>query len=258
MKNIKLMLETTYSIDAIFELRKTSILISLFFLILISFMLITPFSFLLIGDNFYRWDDQDWNLSEGDRVLLEESLPKKCSIDNQILTCSQFVEINLSNGVQVLFNAEDSMINDGLIFNEDYLVFAEQGRVYKIAYSYFEDVDFQYATYEDIFSRLASSIKPIFIMPFILGAYRIGLLSTFIFTFVVASLGMLLKFKHANFLSYKEVLNLVIYSSTFPSVMALVIGMFNVGLGMIIYNIATIVVSYFVYKLRVIPYLMRD
>ena len=46
MKRLKLMLETTYSIDAVFALRKTPILISLLFLIILSFMQMTPFAFI--------------------------------------------------------------------------------------------------------------------------------------------------------------------------------------------------------------------
>ena len=58
MKRLKLMLETTYSIDAVFALRKTPILISLLFLIILSFMQMTPFAFILISDAPYRWDQK--------------------------------------------------------------------------------------------------------------------------------------------------------------------------------------------------------
>ena len=44
MKKLKLMLKSGYSIDAIFELRKTPIIISLIFGIFLSMMQMTPFA----------------------------------------------------------------------------------------------------------------------------------------------------------------------------------------------------------------------
>lgn len=258
MKRLKLMLETTYSIDAVFALRKTPILISLLFLIILSFMQMTPFAFILISDAPYRWDQKIWQLTETDQDRFVDSLPVGCGVQSGTLTCSEFAEINLSNGVKVLFNGDVNEVNNGVVFNQDHLVFVEQDRQYEVGYSYFEGVNFDDASYEDVFGRVASSIKPMFVVPFVLGAYQTGVLSTFVFTFVVAALSMLLKFGHTSFLSYKEVLNIVIYSSTFPCVMALVVGMFNVGLTMLIYNIGAPLVAYFVYRRRVIPYLVGN
>lgn len=221
-------------------------------------MQMTPFAFILISDAPYRWDQKIWQLPETDQDHFVASLPGECGVQSGTLTCSEFTEISLSNGVKVLFNGDANEVSNGVVFNHDGLVFVEQDRQYEVAYSYFEGLNFDDASYEDIFSRLASSIKPIFVVSFVLGAYQTGVLSTFIFTFVVAALSMLLKFGHTSFLSYKEVLNIVIYSSTFPCVMALVVGMFNVGFTMLIYNIGTPLVAYFVYRRRVIPYLVGN
>ena len=54
MNKLKLMLQTTYSIDAIFALKKTPILISLLFLIVLGCMQMTPFAFIFISDDPYR------------------------------------------------------------------------------------------------------------------------------------------------------------------------------------------------------------
>ena len=100
------MLETTYSIDAIFALRKTPILISLLFLILLGCMQMTPFAFLLISDDSYRWDERIWSLSETDQTKLVSSLPEECRIQDYNMTCSNMTEISLSNGVKVIFNGD--------------------------------------------------------------------------------------------------------------------------------------------------------
>ena len=47
MKRLEWMLETTYSIDAVFALRKTPILISLLFLIILFFILIFSFYYFI-------------------------------------------------------------------------------------------------------------------------------------------------------------------------------------------------------------------
>lgn len=259
MNKLKLMLQTTYSIDAIFALKKTPILISLLFLIVLGCMQMTPFAFIFISDDPYRWDQRIWELSETDQEQFVSDLPEGCRIEDYKLTCSDFTEIKLSNDVKVLFNGDANEITNGVVFNEDRLVFVEQNRKYEVGYSYFEGLNFDDASYEDVFARVAKSIKPLFVVSFVLGAYQSGIFSSFIFVLVVSALSMLLKFGHTSFLSYKEVLNIVIYSATFPCVMALVIGiLFNPGFTTLIFNFGTPLVAYFVYRYRVIPYLIEN
>lgn len=259
MNKWKLMLQTTYSIDAIFALKKTPILISLLFLIVLGCMQMTPFAFIFISDDPYRWDQRIWELSETDQEQFVSDLPEGCRVEDYKLTCSDFTEIKLSNDVKVLFNGDANEITNGVVFNEDRLVFVEQNRKYEVGYSYFEGLNFDDASYEDVFARVAKSIKPLFVVSFVLGAYQSGIFSSFIFVLVVSALSMLLKFGHTSFLSYKEVLNIVIYSATFPCVMALVIGiLFNPGFTTLIFNFGTPLVAYFVYRCRVIPYLIEN
>ena len=259
MNKLKLMLQTTYSIDAIFALKKTPILISLLFLIVLGCMQMTPFAFIFISDDPYRWDQRIWELSETDQEKFVSDLPGGCRVEDYKLTCSDFTEIKLSNDVKVLFNGDANEVTNGVVFNDDRLVFVEQNRKYEVGYSYFEGLNFDDASYEDVFARVAKSIKPLFVVSFVLGAYQSGILSSFIFVLVVSALSMLLKFGHTTFLSYKEVLNIVIYSATFPCVMALVIGiLFNPGFTTLIFNFGTPLVAYFVYRRRVIPYLIEN
>lgn len=259
MNKLKMMLQTTYSIDAIFALKKTPILISLLFLIVLGCMQMTPFAFLFISDDPYRWDQRIWELSETDQEKFVSNLPKECRVEDYKLTCSDLTEINLSNDVKVVFNGDANELTNGVVFNQDRLVFVEQNRKYEVGYSYFEGLNFDDASYEDVFARVAKSIKPLFIVSFVLGTYESGILSSFIFVLVVSALSMLLKFGHTSFLSYKEVLNIVIYSATFPCVMALVIGiLFNPAFTTLIFNFGTPLVAYFVYRRRVIPYLIGN
>ena len=111
MNKLKLMLQTTYSIDAIFALKKTPILISLLFLIVLGCMQMTPFAFIFISDDPYRWDQRIWELSETDQEQFVSDLPEGCRIEDYKLTCSDFTEIKLSNDVKVLFNGLSKSIS---------------------------------------------------------------------------------------------------------------------------------------------------
>ena len=255
MKKLKCMLETSYSIDAIFYLRKSSILVSLVFLIILSIMQMTPTAFVLIGDAPYRWDLNVWDISESSQHLLEDNLPDDCVVNNYKLSCKQSLDIVLQNEVRVAFNLPTSTVRNGLIFNEDHFLFVIDDMNYKFDYSKFEGVDFSNITYDEMFMRVASTIKPMFMPAMLLETYQSGILLTFGFVLIVSVLFMLLRIGRQVFLSYKEVLNLVIYSSTFPAIMALVIGMFNGAWSIIIYNIGTLIVLFFVYRSRVEPYL---
>jgi len=57
----------------------------------------------------------------------------------------------------------------------------KQNRKYEVGYSYFEGLNFDDASYEDVFARVAKSIKPLFVVSFVLGAYQSGIFSSFIF-----------------------------------------------------------------------------
>ncbi len=157
MKKLKCMLETSYSIDAIFYLRKSSILVSLVFLIILSIMQMTPTAFVLIGDAPYRWDLNVWDISESSQHLLEDNLPDDCVVNNYKLSCKQSLDIVLQNEVRVAFNLPTSTVRNGLIFNEDHFLFVIDDMNYKFDYSKFEGVDFSNITYDEMFMRVAST-----------------------------------------------------------------------------------------------------
>ena len=257
------MLKSAYSIDAIFELRKTPIIISLIFGIFLSMMQMTPFAFALLKDDTYRWDEKMWELSDDEKSKIVEPLPDYY-IENGVLSDSEFYEINVNNNIKILFNGDENSVQNGLVFNHDHLVFVENGRQYTLSYLPYEGVNFGdirnmevSVAYDAVFDPFAKALKPILIVPYIMGNYQTGVLTFFIYTFVVAALSMLFKFGHTSFISYKEVLNIMIYSGTIPSIIALVLGLIiSPAFTTIIFNFGTPLIAYVVYIKKVIPSLV--
>lgn len=256
MKKFKLMFKSLYSMDAIYELRKMPIILSLIFGLVLSMMQMTPFGFSLMKDETYRWDEKIWTLTDEEKVKLVESLPDYSIVDGH-LTGSDYYEIKVNSDVSILFNGDANSINNGLVFNQDHLVFVEQGRQYQLSYVPYEGTNFATANYDDVFAPFAVGLKPHLMAPFLLANYQSGILTFLIYSFVVATISMLLKFGHTTFLKFKEVLNIVIYSATIPSVISLVFGMLiTPAFTTLIFNFGTPIVAYVVYKNKVIPNLM--
>lgn len=256
MKKLKLMLKSAYSMDAIYELRKMPIILSLIFGILLSMMQMTPFAFSLLEDNTYRWDEKMWQLTNAEKAKVVESLPDYSIVDGQ-LTSSEYHEIKVKDNVVILFNGDADTVNNGLVFSNDHLVFVENGRQYDLSYAPYEGTNFATVDYDGVFAPFAKGLKPLLIVPFVMGNYQTGILTFFIYTFVIAAISMLLKFGHTSFIKYKEVVNIVIYSSTIPSIIALIFGiLITPAFTTIIFNFGTPVVAYVVYKRKVIPGLM--
>ena len=263
MKKLMLMLKSGYSIDSIFELRKTPIIISLIFGIFLSMMQMTPFAFSLLKDEAYRWDEKIWMLSDDEKAMIVESLPDY-KIENGALSNNEFYEIKVNSDVKILFNGDANLVTNGLVFNHDHLIFVEQGRQYDLSYGEYEGTNFGQlrqmdvaSGYEGVFAPFAKSLKPLLIVPFIMGNYQTGILTFFIYTFVVAALSMLFKFGHTSFISYKEVLNIMIYSGTIPSIISLIIGLIiSPAFTTIIFNFGTPLIAFVVYRKKVIPSLI--
>lgn len=262
MKKLRLMLRSAYSIDAIFELRKMPIIISLIFGIFLSMMQMTPFAFSLLKDETYRWDQKIWELSDEEKVKIVDSLPDYV-ISNGVLVNNEFYQITVNSDIKILFNGDANAIQNGLVFNHDHLIFVDQGRQYTLSYQSYEGTDFAVLRqmdvedgYNGVFAPFAKALKPLLIVPFIMGNYQTGILTFFIYTFVVAALSMLFKFGHTSFISYKEVLNIMIYSGTIPSLIALVFGLITPAFTTIIFNFGTPLVAYMVYRHKVIPSLI--
>ncbi|MGL4335553.1 MAG: DUF1189 family protein [Turicibacter sp.] len=259
MKTLKLMLRTVFSIDAIYELRKTPIIFTIIFGMFLSTLLMTPFAFSMLKDETYRFDEKFWMLTDDEKEEIMVSLPDG-KIQDGKLTVTESSKIKVRDDIAIGFNTNTANYVNGVIFESDQVTFVEQGRMYTMLYHYFEGLDFSELKkmdveegYDLLFSTVAKGLKPLMVLPNVVQNYQTGMLTVFIYAFIVALLSMLLKYGHTSFISYKEVLNIVIYSATLPVIIALLIGFITPAFTILIFNYGTPLFAYSVYRKKVVP-----
>ena len=259
MKRLKLMFKAVYSLGAIYELRKTPIIITLIVAIILGIIHMSPFTIMFLQEDTYRWDQTQWLLSADDEASLIEGLPNDCRIEEARLSCGTPYEFQVNDHVIVRLNGETEGVVDGLVFMEQQLAFLQGGQPYVIPYHTLEGIDFDELKtmddgYEILFMSIAEGLRSLLIAPFVAGVYQTGILSYFIYTFVVAAISMLLKFGHSQFISFKEMFNIIIYSSILPIVVLIVVGiLITPAFTTVIFNMATPLVAYQVYRRKIIP-----
>ncbi len=253
MKTLMLLSKSAYSIDAIFELRKTPIILTVLIGLLLSMLQMTPFAFSFLKTETYRWDEKMWVITKEEQQEIMNSLPD-CSVSEGQLSCDESVHLKIRDQVQFSFNTEIEDKMSGVNFNKDHFVFSDGASQYPIGYAAFEGFEFgQDADYDELFNRVAVSIKPIFVLPLIMGSYLTGVLVFYIYIVIVAMISMLLKFGHTHFISFKEVFNIMVYSSVASILVSLIIGLvITPAFGMIIFQFGTPLMAYMVYRKKVI------
>ena len=160
------------------------------------------------------------------------------------------VYFNVENGVEI--NDENTIIFYKSGFNMNF----EDGIVLRLTYSGFGYTDFNeinQMTPEEasdiLFESLFQSLKPVIILPIILFFVGTLTLMNIILIFSIATLSMLFSFNQSDFPRYQDMIKLMIFASTIPSLINLVLGFFGLSaFTSISYNIITPIIAYFMYK----------
>lgn len=270
MKRLKLIFQSIYSIDAIYELRMTPIIITWVVGMVLGMVQMTPFVLRFFDEDIYRFDQRHWELDDADRYRLVSQLPASCLIRDGLLTCDEFEDFQVNEEVSILFFHLTEDLNHGIAFMENHLIFAAEGQHYMIPYQVTRDslYSFEYAFNAreleqwhvidfHLFAGIANGLRANLIVPFVLNAYQTGILTFFIYTSIVSAISMLLKFGHTKFLTFKEVFSIMVYSSSIPVAAVLIVGIVTPAFSTIIYNMGTPLVAYFVYRNKVVPKLYK-
>lgn len=257
--NLKLIVRTAFSLEAIYQLRKAPVKITLLMSLLIGILHFTPHTLSFLGLSPYvRHLEQMWQLTTDDeRQQLMETLPSVCTIYNLQLSCDDVMTYHIGNDFGILVNHDDVYLENGLVLMPDHLQVAIQGNTEEFSYHYFEGLNFEILQghsqgYEIFMNRFAQAIRGVLILPFIVGSYLTGIVSFAAYIVGVSSLSMLLKFGHTSFLNYKEVLNIMVFSSVLPTTVVIIIGFITPVFTTLIFNFTTPILAYFVYKKYVI------
>jgi len=252
---IKQMICAMYSAKAVYELRKTPFFITFLIAIAFGILHMTPFTIRFFATEMYRFDIQIWELGYEEQAQLLQSLPRDCYILNASLNCSEVDSFTVTEDVSVHFANAD--IYNGIVFLEEYFIFATQQQSHVLTYGFLDGLNFGYLQsldngYEILFNRIAGALRGVLIVPFVLGAYQTGILTFFIYIFGISVLSMLLRFGHTNFITFKEMLNIMVFASFLPIIVMIIVGFMIPAFSMIIFNMGTPIWAFVIYKKYII------
>ena len=259
MERLKLIVRAPFSLKAIYELRNTPIMITAIMIILIGILHFTPFTLTFMGTMPYeRHLAHIWRIPEGESIQIIQTLPVGCNINDLALNCSEIMTIQIRDDFSVLINHDNIITNHGLIFMPYNFQIISDGASQEFSYFHLQGLDFDELRLQPdgnqvLFSHLAIALQGVLMAPFILNSYLTGIISFLPYILGVSALSMLLKFGHSSFLKYREVLNIIVFSSFLPTMILIIVGFFNPAFTTLILNFMTPVIAYFVYKKYVIP-----
>ena len=252
-------MRAAFSLKAISELRKAPLSLTIFMSLVIGVLHFTPHTLAFMGlAPYIRHVEQMWQLTPDEERQFIQALPRECRIYDLQLSCDEVMTVHINANVSISVNRDDVELENGLIFMADHFIFVGRGDRLRFLYHHFEGLDFQYLQhsaqgYDLLMNRNAQALQGILIFPFILGSYLTGIVSFLGYIVTVSILAMLLKFGHTSFLKYKEVLNIMVFSAMLPSMVVIVIGFIMPAFTILIFNLLTPVIAWFVYKKYVIP-----
>lgn len=258
MTKIKQMFRAVYSAEAVYKLRKMPIFVTMLIAVFLGIIHMTPFTIRFFSLEIYRFDVQMWELDVDAQVQFLQSLPEDCYILDATLNCGEVNPFVVGEDVRVHFNDADADVFNGMVFMDTYFRFINEQQSYVLSYQSLEGLNFGHLQNLDdgseiLFNRVADALRGRLIVPFVLGTYQAGIVSFLIYIFTISVLSMLLKFGHTNFVTFKEMLNIMVFASLLPLVVMITVGFVLPAISMIIFNMGTPLWAYVVYKKYVIP-----
>lgn len=263
MTKIKQVIRAIYSTEAIYKLREMPIFLTILIGIVCGILHMTPFTLRLFEVQTYRFDLQMWSLDHETQEELLYHLPGECYFLNGIFNCNQIDSFTVGEDIDIHFSYVDTDIENGIIFSEDSFVFIAQQQRYVLHYQTLDGLSFGelqglYDGYDILFDGIAAGLQGVLIVPFVLNVYQTGVVSFFVYILGISALSMVLKFGHPKFITFKEMLNIMVLSSLLPIVAMIIAGLFTPAFSMIIFNMATPIWAYVVYKKHVVPNLQNS
>ncbi|MCL2559594.1 MAG: DUF1189 domain-containing protein [Turicibacter sp.] len=255
---IKKILRAIGSAEAVYELRKTPFFVTIIAALFFGILHMTPFTIRFFAVGTYRFDLSMWQLDEQAQTELIQGLPEGCYIANGRFHCQVIDHFAVGENVWVYINEPSEQLYQGLVFMNEYVIFVASQQSYVLPYASLEGFDFGYLQsldngYDLLFNRMADGLRGIMIVPFVLGTYQTAIFSYLVYIFVISALAMLLKFGHTMFITFKEMLNIMIFASLLPIAVVIPIGFFVPALTAMLFYMGVPLWAYVVYKKYVMP-----
>ena len=254
---------TKYS--KVFDLFEAKLYKVILYFVLLNLMMFLPITMQVVNLEYIDYDRFGFTFAEDLPDWLPSGLPTHCKIDNYELLCAsdyvyEYDIVNRDTTYHVYFN-----VQDGVEINEDYAIIfyksgfhmnLRDGIVLRLTYSGFGYTDFAEINQmspedasEILFESMFQSIKPAITLPIMLFFVGALTLMNMILILSLATLSMLFSFNQSNFPRYQDMIKLMIFASTIPSMINLGLGFFGLSaFTSISYNIITPILAYFMYK----------
>ena len=249
----------------VFGLFDASLFKVVMYFILLNLMMFLPITMQVVNLENIDYSKYGFTFMEDLPDWLPSGLPTHCKIDENELQCLnddvfEYDVVNRDKTYHIYFNVKDSVEID----DSNTIIFYKSGihlnigesSVLRLTYSGFGYTDFNeinQMTPEEasdiLFESLFQSVKPAIILPIILAFVGILTLTNIILIFSLGSLSMLFKFNQSEFPRYQDIIKLMVFASTIPSIINLGLGFFGLSaFTSISYNIITPILAYFMYK----------
>jgi maltodextrin utilization protein YvdJ len=249
----------------VFGLFEASLFKVIMYFILLNLLMFLPITMQVVNLENLDYAKYGFTFMEDLPDWLPSGLPTHCKIDNNELQCLnndvfEYDIVNRDKIYHIYFNVEDSVeikeSNTIIFYQSGINLNIGESNVLRLTYSGFGYTDFNEINQmspeeasDILFESLFQSVKPAIILPIILAFVGILTLTNIILIFSIATLSMLFKFNQSDFPRYQDIIKLMIFASTIPSIINLGLGFFGLSaFTSISYNIITPILAYFMYK----------
>ena len=254
---------TKYS--QVFDLFDASLFQVFMYFILLNLMMFLPITMQVINLGEIDYGRYGFTFTEDLPDWLPSGLPTHCVIDNYKLLCAtndvyEYDIVNRDTTYHIYFNVEDGVeINEEntiIFYQSGFNMNFDEGVVLRLTYTGFGYTDFNEINQmspeeasDILFESLFQSIKPVLVLPIILFFVGTLTLMNIILIISLATLSMLFSYNQSDFPRYRDMIKLMIFASTIPSLINLGLGFFGLSaFTSISYNIITPILAYFMYK----------
>lgn len=249
----------------VFDLFDAKLYKVILYFIILNLMMFLPVTLQVVNLENLNYARYGFTFVEDLPDWLPSGLPTHCIIDNQELQCAsdevyEYDLVNRDTIYHIYFNVEDGVEIDEdntiIFYKTGFHMNFHDGIVLRLTYSGFEFTDFaeiNQMSPEDasdiLLESIFQSLKPAITLPIMLFFVGALTLMNIILIFGLATLTMLFSFNQSNFPRYQDMIKLMIFASTVPSIMNLALGFFGLSaFTSITYNIITPIIAYFMYK----------
>ncbi len=249
----------------VFDLFDASLIKVIMYFVLLNLMMFLPITTQVVNLENPNYTRYGMTFTEDLPDWLPSGLPTHCKIDNNELLCAtndvfEYDIVNRDTVYHIYFNVADDVViadsNTIIFYKSGFNMNFRDSIVLRLTYSGFGYVDFNEINQmspkdagDILFEGVFQSLKPVIILPIILFFVSTLMLMNMILIFSLATLSMLFKFNQSQFPRYQDMIKLMIFASTIPSLINLGLGFFGLSaFTSISYNIITPIIAYFMYK----------